>query len=39
MLQDGEIVCWGANRNGQLGTGNSLDAFTPTTVVGLDTGG
>ncbi|TLX17071.1 putative Ig domain-containing protein [Rhizobium sp. MHM7A] len=38
MLTTGEVKCWGANNQGQLGTGNTTTALTPTTVPGLESG-
>ena len=39
VLTDRSVVCWGANGNGQLGTGDSTDRYTPTAVTGLGAGG
>ncbi|MFN7003900.1 MAG: RCC1 domain-containing protein [Roseinatronobacter sp.] len=32
---DGDVWCWGANRDGQLGDGTFTDRLTPTKVPGL----
>ena len=38
VTTSGGAYCWGENSNGQLGTGNTTDRFTPSTVSGLSTG-
>lgn len=34
VTPSGQAVCWGDNTQGQLGTGNIIDAKTPQNVVG-----
>ncbi|MCP4304231.1 MAG: RCC1 repeat-containing protein [bacterium] len=34
---DGEVVCWGSNRLGQLGNGTRTDSATPSGVVEIET--
>jgi alpha-tubulin suppressor-like RCC1 family protein len=34
----GEAMCWGSNRSGQLGDGNTMDADMPKEVAGLSNG-
>lgn len=34
-IQNGQVVCWGSNSGGQLGTGQSTGMFPVTPVVGL----
>ncbi len=38
LTTSGGVYCWGSNQNGQLGTGNVTDRYTPTAVTGLGTG-
>jgi alpha-tubulin suppressor-like RCC1 family protein len=35
LLSDGEVMAWGENWNGQLGTGNTVSTDTPVPVPGL----
>ena len=39
LLTGGGVDCWGLNYNGQLGTGDTNNTFTPTGVTGLRAGG
>ena len=34
LRTDGSVVCWGANSNGQLGTGSTSDVGTKTGQMG-----
>jgi len=36
LHDDGRVSCWGDNSLGQLGTGTTDDALTPTPVMGID---
>ena len=38
LLNDGDVLCWGDNDLGEVGTGDETNRFTPTAVVGLSTG-
>ena len=38
LRDDGSVVCWGANWDGQLGDGGALNRENPGVVVGLETG-
>ena len=38
VVTGGRVDCWGNNWYGQLGTGDSVDQLTPTTVAGLGAG-
>ena len=35
LLDDGTVVCWGANSNGELGDGSNSDRLTPTQTASL----
>lgn len=37
-LVNGSVKCWGANSDGQLGTGNITNTTAPTNVIGLSNG-
>jgi alpha-tubulin suppressor-like RCC1 family protein len=37
LLSDGTIQCWGSNRNGQLGNGETQRSLTPVPVSGIST--
>ena len=39
LLTGGGVDCWGWNSNGQLGTSDTTNRYTPTGVTGLGTGG
>ena len=39
LLTGGGVDCWGYNTNGQLGTGDESDRYTPKGVTGLGAGG
>ena len=36
LLRAGEIKCWGAGTEGQLGNGSLIDAYEPVSVAGID---
>ena len=36
LHSSGQILCWGNNGRGQLGTGDQVDQLTPTLVLGID---
>lgn len=38
LLSDGQVMCWGRNSNGQLGTGTLVDSAVPVAVVSLQEG-
>jgi alpha-tubulin suppressor-like RCC1 family protein len=38
LLTDGTAKCWGMNRDGELGDGNTTDSSSPVSVTGLATG-
>ena len=38
LLVTNGTACWGNNGNGQLGTGDETNRFTPAAVAGLKTG-
>ncbi|MDT8392055.1 MAG: LamG-like jellyroll fold domain-containing protein [Lentisphaeria bacterium] len=38
LLKDGGIVCWGDNKNGQLGTGDKRKSALPVRVIDAETG-
>jgi len=38
IKSNGAVVCWGSNKDGQLGDGTQQDRFVPTQVVGLESG-
>jgi alpha-tubulin suppressor-like RCC1 family protein len=38
LNEEGGVLCWGKNANGQLGDGSNTDRTTPVGVVGLDGG-
>lgn len=35
VRDNGEVLCWGENSHGELGTGNTIDSLIPIKVVGL----
>ena len=35
MTSEGQVLCWGDNRAGELGDGSNIDRLTPVTVNGL----
>jgi len=36
LLRGGLVKCWGMDTYGELGNGTTVDAYTPTTVVGIN---
>ncbi len=38
LLTDGTAKCWGMNRDGELGDGDTTDSASPVSVTGLSTG-
>lgn len=36
LREDGQVLCWGAGKHGQLGQGNSSSSYQPLEVTGLD---
>ena len=38
FLSVGLVKCWGYNNYGQLGTGDTANRYSPTTVAGLGSG-
>ncbi len=38
LKNSGTVLCWGANSNGQLGIGSTVDSTAPVTPTGLDHG-
>ena len=36
LRSDGHVMAWGSNRNGELGVGTRVTAWTPVEVLGLD---
>lgn len=38
LTEDGKVLCWGSNDDGQLGIGDEPNAMTPTSPIGLETG-
>ena len=39
VMTNGSVACWGYNDDGQLGTHDTTDRYTPTVVTWLGTGG
>ncbi len=38
LLAGGTVECWGFNSNGQLGTGDATDRYSPTAIAVLGSG-